>query len=78
MDALAEKHDFPVPQGMVDLEFESIWKQVQPELTPEEKEKPEDEVKAEYRGIAERRVRLGPAAQRSRQAQQHPGSPRKN
>jgi trigger factor len=59
MDALAERHDFPVPQGMVDLEFDSIWKQVQPELTPEEKEKPEDEVKAEYRGIAERRVRLG-------------------
>jgi trigger factor len=23
MDALAERHDFPVPQGMVDLEFES-------------------------------------------------------
>jgi trigger factor len=59
MDALAEKHDFPVPQGMVDLEFDSIWKQVQPELTVEEKEKPEDEVKAEYRAIAERRVRLG-------------------
>jgi trigger factor len=59
MDALAERHDFPVPQGMVDLEFESIWKQVQPEMTPEEKAKPEDEVKAEYRTIAERRVRLG-------------------
>jgi len=59
MDALAERHDFPVPQGMVDLEFEAIWKQVQPELTEEEKSKPEDEVKAEYRTIAERRVRLG-------------------
>ena len=59
MDALAERHDFPVPQGMVDLEFESIWKQVQAELTEEEKAKPEDEVKAEYRQIAERRVRLG-------------------
>ena len=59
MDALAERHDFPVPQGMVDLEFESIWKQVQPEMTEEEKAKPEDEVKAEYRQIAERRVRLG-------------------
>ncbi|MDB5393216.1 MAG: tig [Rhodospirillales bacterium] len=59
MDALAERHDFPVPQGMVDLEFESIWKQVQAELTPEERAKPEDEVKAEYRTIAERRVRLG-------------------
>jgi trigger factor len=59
MDALAERHDFAVPQGMVDLEFESIWRQVQAELSPEEKEKPEDELKAEYRGIAERRVRLG-------------------
>jgi trigger factor len=59
MDALAERHDFAVPQGMVDLEFESIWKQVQAELTEEEKAKPEDEVKAEYRAIAERRVRLG-------------------
>jgi len=59
MDALAERHDFPVPQGMVDLEFDAIWKQVQPELTDEEKAKPEDEVKAEYRQIAERRVRLG-------------------
>jgi trigger factor len=59
MDALAERHHFPVPQGMVDLEFEAIWKQVQPELTEEEKAKPEDEVKADYRAIAERRVRLG-------------------
>jgi trigger factor len=59
MDALAERHDFPVPQGMVDLEFDSIWKQVEPELTEEEKAKPEEEVKAEYRNIAERRVRLG-------------------
>jgi trigger factor len=59
MDALAERHDFTVPQGMVDLEFDSIWKQVQGELTAEEKEKSEDEVKAEYRAIAERRVRLG-------------------
>jgi trigger factor len=59
MDALAERHDFPVPQGMVDLEFDSIWKQVQAELSSEEKEKPEDELKAEYRAIAERRVRLG-------------------
>jgi len=59
MDALAERHDFEVPQGMVDLEFASIWKQVEPELTEEEKAKPIDEVKADYRKIAERRVRLG-------------------
>jgi trigger factor len=59
MDALSERHDFEVPQGMVDIEFESIWKQVEPELTDEEKAKPVDEVKGEYRKIAERRVRLG-------------------
>jgi trigger factor len=59
MDALAQRHDFAVPQGMVDIEFESIWKQVEPELSDEEKAKPIDEVKGEYRTIAERRVRLG-------------------
>jgi trigger factor len=59
MDALAARHDFAVPQSMVDMEFESIWKQVEPELTEEEKAKPIDEVKADYRVIAERRVRLG-------------------
>ncbi len=31
MDALAERHDFEVPNGMVELEFDSIWKQVQPD-----------------------------------------------
>jgi len=59
MDALADRHAFEVPNGMVELEFESIWKQVEPELSEEEKAKPVDEVKAEYRKIAERRVRLG-------------------
>jgi trigger factor len=59
MDALAERHDFAVPQGMVDIEFESIWRQIQGELAKEKSEKPEEEVKAEYRQIAERRVRLG-------------------
>lgn len=59
MDALAERHDFAVPQGMVDIEFDSIWRQIQSELEKEKSDKPEDEVKAEYRNIAERRVRLG-------------------
>ena len=49
---------------MVSQEFEAIWTQVQAELkregaTPEDEGKSEDELKAEYRGIAERRVRLG-------------------
>jgi trigger factor len=66
LDALASAHDFPVPPGLVETEFESIWKQVREERErrkaagePPESAKPEDEEKAEYRSIAERRVRLG-------------------
>ena len=63
LDRLAADHVFPVPQGMVDLEFDTIWKQIQEEIarggTVEEPGKSEDELKAEYRAIAERRVRLG-------------------
>lgn len=64
LDQLAEAHDFPVPEGMVDAEFDAIWKQIdednkQGKLDPEDAEKSDDELKAEYRVIAERRVRLG-------------------
>jgi trigger factor len=65
LDRLAEKHDFPVPSGMVDFEFETIWKQLEQErannkeLEGEDSGKSDDELKAEYRQIAERRVRLG-------------------
>ena len=64
LDKLADLVDFAVPQGMVDLEFDQIWKQVQQSLETggddnPDKNKSEDELRAEYRGIAERRVRLG-------------------
>jgi trigger factor len=64
LDKLADAHNFPVPDSMVDGEFDAIWKQVaeareQGKLDDEDKEKSEDELKSEYRGIAERRVRLG-------------------
>ena len=64
LDALDEAHSFDLPPGMVDAEFDNIWRQVEAELkregtTPEDEGKTEDELKAEYRGIAERRVRLG-------------------
>jgi len=65
LDQLAAKHDFPVPPGMVDLEFETIWKQFQEareqnkDEVKEEIGKGDDELKSEYRAIAERRVRLG-------------------
>src|SRR5262249_40000550 len=29
LDKLAERYDFPVPLGMVDMEFESIWREYQ-------------------------------------------------
>lgn len=63
LDKLAEAHSFEVPAGMVDIEFEGIWARLQEELkngtAGEDANKSEDELKAEYRSIAERRVRLG-------------------
>jgi trigger factor len=64
LDRLAEGHDFPVPEGMLDAEFNAIWKQIEQDkeadkLDPEDAEKDEDELKSDYRDIAERRVRLG-------------------
>ncbi len=64
LDILAENNSFPVPQGMVDIEFDAIWRQMEQvmksgQLDPEDAGKSEDELKKEYRGIAERRVRLG-------------------
>jgi len=60
LDKLDEAHDFELPQGMVDQEFEQIWRQVESsELDEEDKAKSEEDLKADYRKIAERRVRLG-------------------
>jgi trigger factor len=63
LDQLAAGHDFEVPQGMVDAEFEQIWAQLQQEAArDEDPAKALKEIEAEkddYRNIAERRVRLG-------------------
>ncbi|HEX6115044.1 MAG TPA: trigger factor [Geminicoccaceae bacterium] len=63
LDHLAEHYRFQVPAGMVDLEFEAIWKQLKEELERGGEAlaegKSEEELKEEYRAIAERRVRLG-------------------
>jgi len=64
LDALSEMHDFEVPPGMVDMEFNQIWDEFKRDLESREEsledlDKPEDEVREEYRAIAERRVRLG-------------------
>lgn len=64
LDALDEKHSFDLPPLMVKAEFDQIWGQLEQEkqadrLSEEDKAKSDDELKAEYQKIAERRVRLG-------------------
>ena len=64
LDALDTGHDFALPPRMVEAEFEVIWRQVLSDReesgpSPEDEGKSEDQLKAEYRKIAERRVRLG-------------------
>lgn len=62
LDRLDEVHDFELPGGMVQAEFDQIWAQLKADLEnvgEEDAEKNEQETQAEYRGIAERRVKLG-------------------
>ena len=64
LDQLAEGHTFAVPEGMVEAEFNLIWREVEEQkkagqIDEADKAKPEEELKADYRKIAERRVRLG-------------------
>ncbi|MEE2692438.1 MAG: trigger factor [Pseudomonadota bacterium] len=60
LDKLDAAHDFELPPSMVNQEFEQIWAQVErSERDEEDKDKTEEELKEEYRKIAERRVRLG-------------------
>lgn len=65
LDKLEEGHDFAVPEGMVNSEFEAIWNQIEEQrknsgvADEEDVGKSDDELKEDYRAIAERRVRLG-------------------
>ena len=64
LDELEAKHDFALPPSLVDSEFESVWTEVtsgmqQQNKTFESEGKTEESARAEYRKIAERRVRLG-------------------
>ncbi len=60
LDSLAEQYNFPVPEGMVEGEFEAIWRRVSEELEQNaDAGQSEEDLRAEYRAIAERRVRLG-------------------
>ncbi len=64
LDALDERHTFDLPPRMVESEFQVIWNQVEAEkasgqLSEEDKAKTDEQLRGEYRKIAERRVRLG-------------------
>ncbi len=64
LDALDEMYDFPVPERLVEHEFEHIWHTLEHEMkehgrTFEDEGTTEEEARKEYRDIAERRVRLG-------------------
>lgn len=64
LDKLSELHDFEVPGGMVDAEFQAIWQQFeqareQGQIDEDDVDKSDDELKVDYQAIAERRVRLG-------------------
>ena len=64
LDALDKRYAFDLPEGLVNQEFETIWAQVEKEHQSSgrsfaDEDTTEDEARAEYRRIAERRVRLG-------------------
>ncbi len=64
LDALDAKYKFDLPASLVENEFAGIWRDYEAERqrtgqTEPEADKSEDETRAEYRAIAERRVRLG-------------------
>ncbi|HVQ08511.1 MAG TPA: trigger factor [Allosphingosinicella sp.] len=63
LDQLAAAHDFPVPESMVQAEFDQIWQQLEHEAShesdPEAARKEMEKERGDYRTIAERRVRLG-------------------
>ena len=64
LDQLDKMHKFEPPPSLVEEEFDRVWKSVLQELENERKtfadeNTTEDKAKAEYRAIAERRVRLG-------------------
>ena len=64
LDELDKRHKFEPPPTLVEEEFDRVWKSVLQELENEKKtfadeNTTEEKAKAEYRAIAERRVRLG-------------------
>jgi trigger factor len=64
LDALDKRYSFELPEGLVNQEFDSIWRQVEAEQQASgrsfaDENTTEEAARADYRRIAERRVRLG-------------------
>jgi trigger factor len=64
LDALSDMVFFPTPETMTNQEFDQIWTRLTADkeagkLDEEDRGKDDDTLRAEYRTIAERRVRLG-------------------
>src|SRR5262249_38494725 len=64
LDELDRRHKFDLPPSMVEAEFDNVWKTIVDDLKDQNRTfadegTTEEDAKAEYRKIAERRVRLG-------------------
>jgi trigger factor len=64
LEALEKKHDFELPQGMVDQEFDQMWQQLEHQLEHQKKkikdlDLSEKEIKKNYKEISEKRVCTG-------------------
>ena len=64
IDQLDKSHKVELPTGLVNFEFESIWKRFQDDkakgiIDESDKNKKDDVIKKDYKKIAERRVKVG-------------------
>ena len=64
IDQLDKSHKITLPKGLVNYEFENIWKKFNEDkakgiLDESDKNKKEDVIKKEYMSIADRRVKVG-------------------
>lgn len=64
LDILDKAYPFDVPEGMVKMEFDAIWSDIENakakgQLDEDDKGKTDEQLKDEYMQIARRRVRLG-------------------
>ncbi|WP_208434549.1 trigger factor [Bartonella taylorii] len=64
LDALDADYDFEIPEGLLEIEFNNIWAQVNDDLKKagrsfEDEGVTEEQAREEYHVLAQRRVRLG-------------------